>query len=77
MLALCGLEFGHGAIPNETTILNIRRLLERLNPTNADVRGPNIGLLKRRVLNARPRLDQSQSRIQGSMSRGFLKQLWT
>lgn len=48
MLALCGLEFGHGAISNETTILNIRRLLEHLNPTNADVRGPNIGLLKRR-----------------------------
>jgi IS5 family transposase len=35
MRAFCGLELGRDAIPDETTILNFRRLLERHDLTNA------------------------------------------
>src|SRR5437868_13276520 len=35
MHAFCGLELGRDAIPDETTILNFRHLLERHDLTNA------------------------------------------
>ena len=39
MRAFCGLELGHDALPDETTILNFRHLLERHDFPPADWRG--------------------------------------